>query len=231
MSTDRVALFDLDHTLLAHNSGVLYARDCLRRGRISVGTMFRTFMYAGLHWLGRLNVEEMYRRTGEIFAGESGEQIRAEVDSWFHGEVAQHLRPGARAVLEQHRVRGERMLLVTNSSSFIASAAVKAWGLDGFIANEVLVDAEGRITGNVSTPICYGEGKLARTRSWAQAEGVDLSQAYFYSDSISDLPLLQQVASPHVVHPDPRLKRVARERDWPILLWGRSSRGRLRLRG
>jgi HAD superfamily hydrolase (TIGR01490 family) len=214
-----VAFFDLDHTLLAHNSGVLYARAAYKLGKIGALDLARSAVWAGLHWLGRLDVEETYRRAGALFAGMSGDEVQTEVESWFDREVALSLRPGGKRMLQSHRERGERAVLITNSSSYIAGAAVRAWGLDGYLANDILVDAHGRITGAVDRPLCYGAGKVVRARRWAEAEGVELARSAFYSDSISDLPLLEQVGFPHAVHPDPRLRRVAKQRGWPIHDW------------
>jgi HAD superfamily hydrolase (TIGR01490 family) len=215
----RVAFFDLDHTLLAHNSGVLYARDAHRRGHLSTLDLVRSMVWAGLHFFGRLDVEETYRRAGALFAGMAGDEVRAEVQSWFHGHASEWLRPGGRVALDLHKARAERTVLITNSSGYIAEAAAQAWGMDGWLANDILVDSAGRITGNVSKPLCYGPGKIVRAQRWAEAHGAELASAYFYSDSISDLPLLSRVGSPQVVHPDPRLRRVARQRGWTIHDW------------
>jgi HAD superfamily hydrolase (TIGR01490 family) len=215
----RVAFFDLDHTLLAHNSGVLYARDAYRRGYLSTLDLARSMVWAGLHWLGRLDVEETYRRAGALFSGMAGDEVRAEVQSWFHAQVAQRLRPGGRVALAQHHARGQRTVLITNSSGYIAEAAAQAWGLSGWLANDIQVDAQGRITGHVSKPLCYGPGKIVRAERWAEQHGADLQSAFFYSDSISDLPLLERVGSPQVVHPDPRLRLVATRRGWTIHDW------------
>lgn len=223
-SSTRVAFFDLDHTLLAQNSGVLYARAAYKRRQIGRLMLARSSFWALLHYLGRLDIDEAYRRTGALFRGMDGEAVRGEVERWFAAEVAHLLRPGAEPVLRGHRERGERTVLVTNSSSYIACAAARAWQLDGWLANDILTDADGRITGSVESPLCYGAGKVVRARAWADAQQVDLREAYFYSDSISDLPLLEQVRSPHVVHPDPRLRRIARARGWPIHDWSQRSR-------
>lgn len=217
----RVAFFDLDHTLLGHNSGVLYARAAYQRGQIGARMLLRSSYWALLHWLGRLDVEEAFRRTGALFRGMHGATVEAEVERWFTSEVAERLRPGGRRILQSHRARGERTVLITNSSSYIAAAAARAWGLDGWLANDILTDESGHITGAVRTPLCYGPGKVTRARLWAKSEAIDLSQAYFYSDSISDLPLLEQVGEPHAVHPDPRLRLLALARGWPIHDWSR----------
>ena len=216
---DNVAFFDLDHTLLAHNSGVLYARAAFAQGRISLLDFVRSMRWGFLHKLGRLDVADAYRRAGALFRGSSGVELRSEVHAWFRREVAQHLRPGGRITLARHAARGERTVLITNSSGFIAEAACAAWGLHDYLANDILVDSEGRVTGETSRPLCYGSGKVHWATLWAERNGFDLSRASFYSDSISDLPLLERVQTPVAVHPDARLRCIARARDWSIQHW------------
>lgn len=214
-----VAFFDLDHTLLARNSGVLYARAMHKAGALATVDMLRSMVWGALHFVGKLDVHEAYRRAGELFAGMHGPSVEREVEAWFEREASRLLRPGGREALARHRARGERTVLITNSSSFIAKAAARAWQLDDWLANDILLDDRGLITGAVSTPLCYGPGKVHKAKQWAEKHGVSLQRASFYSDSISDLPLLQAVGTPEVVHPDPRLARVAKQRGWRIHDW------------
>jgi len=89
-----------------------------------------------------------------------------------------------------------------------------------FLAEDKLeLDVQGRFTGGIIEPLCYGAGKVERTTKVAEREGFKLEEAAFYSDSITDLPLLQLVERPVVINPDPRLRRVALQRGWPIELW------------
>ena len=87
------------------------------------------------------------------------------------------------------------------------------------MCTELELDAAGRFTGRPIDPLCYGVGKLERAKGLAERQGFELSEATFYSDSITDLPLLEVVRHPHVVNPDARLRRVARQRGWPIEEW------------
>lgn len=214
-----VAFFDLDHTLLARNSGVLYARAMHKRGTLSTFDTLRSMMWGALHFIGKLDVQQTYQRAGELFRGMSGAHVQREVDDWFEREASLLLRPGGRTALAHHRARGERTVLITNSSSYIANAAARVWGLDAWLANDILVDERGLITGEVSSPLCYGAGKVHKAKHWAMQHGVSLRDACFYSDSISDLPLLEAVGTPEVVHPDPRLSRVAKQRGWRVHNW------------
>ncbi|MGD8627079.1 MAG: haloacid dehalogenase-like hydrolase, partial [Anaerolineae bacterium] len=79
-----------------------------------------------------------------------------------------------------------------------------------------LISADGRLTGEIEPPPCYGQGKVVWAERFAREHAVDLSASYFYTDSISDLPLLERVGQPVAVNPDPRLRRLARARGWQI---------------
>jgi phosphoserine phosphatase len=89
-------------------------------------------------------------------------------------------------------------------------------GIDGQYVCTHLESREGRLTGEVIPPVCYGQGKVVWAERFATEEEVDLSASYFYTDSISDLPLLERIGQPVAVNPDPRLRRVALNRGWPI---------------
>ena len=89
-------------------------------------------------------------------------------------------------------------------------------GFPGQFVCTHLVSEDGRLTGEVMPPVCYGPGKVVWGERFAAEHGVDLSASYFYTDSISDLPLLERVGQPVAVNPDPRLRRLARKRGWPI---------------
>lgn len=92
-------------------------------------------------------------------------------------------------------------------------------GIDHLVSTELEVDAEGRFTGRPSPPLCYGEGKVERALRLSERLGFRLEEATFYSDSISDLPLLERVREPVCVNPDVRLRRVASRRGWRTERW------------
>jgi phosphoserine phosphatase len=91
--------------------------------------------------------------------------------------------------------------------------------MDTWLANVFPLDAEGKLTGGINRPLCYGEGKVLRSKKLAKTHHINLENSYFYTDSYSDLPMLQIVGHPFIINPDPRLKRTAREKKWPILDW------------
>ncbi|MEQ1501240.1 MAG: HAD-IB family hydrolase [Myxococcota bacterium] len=213
------ALFDLDRTLIDCNSARLWAAAEWREGRIGL----RDVAWAG-YWLSRYGlgyaegIEGAIEAAVRSVAGAPEAEIDARVRAWFTREVAHRRRPGTAEVLERHRAQGDRLVLATSGTVYAARAAGEAFGIDTVIGTTLEV-VDGRFTGRVATS-CVGPGKTKAVEDWAAAAGADLDGAWFYTDSASDLTLLERVAHPVVVHPDRTLRRIATTRGWPIVSWG-----------
>jgi HAD superfamily hydrolase (TIGR01490 family) len=123
-------------------------------------------------------------------------------------------------VIEDHRSRGEKLVLLTSTSIYMAEAVSKELGFDDALCNRFEVDASGLYTGRPLGEICYGKGKLTLARAYAEQHGTDLQACAFYTDSMADSSVLEVVGRPVAVNPDPRLKRLARARGWPVADWG-----------
>ncbi len=212
------AFFDLDGTLLTVNSANLWVRRELRLGRIRRWQFLRAALWLGGYRLGVLDMESALTAALGQLRGLEEEPIRRETQLWWRDEVRPLIAPGSRAVLETHRKRGDALVLLTSSSRYAAEMATLEFGLDHalFQGYEVV---DGRFTGAPLRPLCYGSGKVELAEAWARGAQVDLSKSAFYSDSFTDLPMLERVGAPHAVHPDLRLRRVARRRGWPNLDW------------
>jgi HAD superfamily hydrolase (TIGR01490 family) len=212
------AFFDLDGTLLTVNSANLWVRREHRLGRISAATLLRATLYLGAYKLGVLDIEAALRSALATLRGQEEEQIRCESAIWWREEVRPLVAPGARSVLAAHRARGEPLVLLTSSSRYAAEQAGEEFGLDHLIFQGYGVQA-GRFTGEPLRPICYGPGKVEAAERYAAGQGVDLEASTFYTDSFTDLPMLERVGRPVAVNPDLRLARAARKRGWPVLDW------------
>lgn len=213
------AFFDLDRTLIDVNSGRLYARFEHRNKRITTRQLAESFLWISLYHFSVLNIEKAFAKAVRHYHGMPVSEIDERTREWFEREIAQRLQPGAAEVLARHRELGRPTVILTNSSSYQAKIAAQTWGLDDYIANEFPADEHGLLLGTVRSPICYGPGKVTRAEEWAAANDVDLDRSWFYTDSYSDLPMLERVGHPIVVNPDPRLRRLARRRGWPIEDW------------
>ena len=214
-----IAFFDLDRTLLDAHSGLMLVQYEHRLGRLSLPKLIRSTIWSGLHHLSLLDAEKAYREGAQHWRGLYGPAIKNEIERWFATEMAWRLRPGGARTLDHHRDRGDLLVLLTGSSAYIAEAACSTWQMDDFLANPVILDASGRLTGELEFPLCYGAGKVERARRWATAQGLSMAGAHFYTDSSSDLPMLNAVDHPRVVHPDPKLRFIARRRGWPVEDW------------
>jgi HAD superfamily hydrolase (TIGR01490 family) len=119
----------------------------------------------------------------------------------------------------RHRDAGDLVAIVTGATPYVARPLGRELGIDHVVSSELEVDARGVFTGKPIDPLCYAEGKVTRAEKLAQEHGFELSKAVFYTDSLTDLPLLERVGEPIAVNPDPRLKRVAKRRGWRIEAW------------
>jgi len=213
-----VAFFDMDRTLLTVNSGTLWVRFLRRRGEISRWQYLRALGWALEYKLSILDMHALSERLAADLTGQPEEDMVAKCVYWYRTEIQRTIAAPARAAVDEHRGRGERVLLLTSATPYIAEPLAQTLGLDGVICTRLEV-VEGRFTGRVERPICYGAGKVTHAEAWADRERIDLRETTFYTDSYTDLPMLERVGRPVVVNPDPRLLRAARRRGWPILDW------------
>ncbi|MEM7436244.1 MAG: HAD-IB family hydrolase [Myxococcota bacterium] len=219
MEPKAAAFFDLDRTLLGVNSGTLWAKHELLHGNISPRQFGRVAVWNVLYHLALIDIHTAFNQAVAHYRGRHYDELQRETKRWFLREVAHHLRPGANRALAEHRSQGHRLVLLTSASAFASRVAVETWGLDDFLSNDFPTDADGKLDGTFRSPLCYGKGKVEHAREWSEAQGIDLANCYFYSDSLTDFPMLDAVGHPRVVAPDPRLKRAAKERNWPIIDW------------
>jgi HAD superfamily hydrolase (TIGR01490 family) len=217
------AFFDFDRTLVSINSAVSFARYEVRAGRVSRWQFFKTLLWGALYHFDMVDIDELFRQAMRHYKGATSEEMEAWTQDWFAKEVVQHFQPGALEVMDFHREQGHPLVLLTNNSCYLATIATEHWDFDDWLANVFPLDEENKLTGEVEWPLCYGEGKVSRAEVWSQQHNIDLDESYFYSDALSDLAMLERVSYPRVVNPDPRLRRVAHRRNWPVLDWRQKS--------
>ena len=184
--------------------------------------VLRAVYYMIIYALGWVeNVDSAYKTAVRTYKGVPVAIIRAQTQKWFAEEVLPRTRPLARQVLERHRANGDLCVLASSTTQFAAECACAAYGLQDAVSSVLEVDADGALTGQVDK-LAFGRAKLARVREWASGRGLDLSHAWFYSDSIADAPLLAEVGHPVCVNPDRKLRRLAQQKGWQIADWGHS---------
>ena len=165
---------------------------------------------------------DVIRRSVTAIGGQAEAEMRERVRIFYDQLVRPLYRPGARAAIGAHRAAGDRLILLTSSSNYMSEMVCRDLVLDDYVCNRLEVDTDGRYTGRPIEPLCFGTGKMQLAAHHAERLGLSLADAAFYTDSLSDLPMLEAVGRPVAVHPDPRLRRVARQRGWELVDWGRA---------
>lgn len=213
------ALFDMDRTLVKKDTAGLYTRYRRDRGEATLRDALRVSWWMAQYTLGIIDAPRVAREALTYFRGTEERALIESCEGWFKDYVLPHVQLAGRAAVERHRARGDVVAIVTGATKYAAEPLALELGIDNVVCTELEVGADGRFTGLPIEPLCYGVGKLERARRLAAQQGFELADATFYSDSITDLPLLEAVRFPRIVNPDARLRRVARQRGWPIETW------------
>lgn len=214
----RAALFDLDRTLLRVDSARLYTKFRRDRGEASLMDALRVGLWATQYTLGVIDAPKVARKALEGFRGREESWLLQSCAEWFPKYVLPEVQQAGRKAVQQHREAGDFVAIVTGATRYVAEPVAAELGIEHVICSELEIEA-GCFTGRVVEPLCYGTGKIERAGKIAERQGFRLEEASFYSDSITDLPLLEVVKTPIVINPDRRLRRVAERRGWPIETW------------
>lgn len=212
------AFFDLDRTLLRRSSALALAGSFRERGLISRWQMLRAAAWQ-LLFVARGASHEAVRRAAEdglkILAGYTPEQLRELVADAMEPVLRPLIYAEPLHLMRQHHERGEKAYIVSATLQEIVDAIAEDLGFDGALGTVIEVK-DGKYTGRAERSL-HAEAKADAVRALAEREGYDLSECTAYSDSHTDLPFLEIVGHPVVVNPDRALRRIARERDWPVL--------------
>jgi HAD superfamily hydrolase (TIGR01490 family) len=215
-----VAFFDLDKTLLSVNSGTLWVRRELALGHISRMQALRASLWIARYHLGFVSMQDALLAAIAHLAGSSAQAVQQRTNAFYEEKVRPLYRPGALRALEEHRGAGDRLVLLTSSSGYLSELVSRDLRLDAILCNRFEVDEQGLHTGRPLGAVCFGPGKRTHAEGYAREAGVALSACSFYTDSYSDLPVMEVVGRPVAVHPDYRLRREALRRGWPVVDWG-----------
>ncbi|SDK41048.1 HAD family hydrolase [Billgrantia gudaonensis] len=212
-----LAIFDLDNTLLSIDSDHAWGEFLLEQGAVDP----QAYREANDRFLadyeaGTLDIHAFLEVALEPLAENSPEQLAAWHQQFMASRIEPHILPRGEELLARHRSRGDTLLIVTATNRFITGPIAQRLGVDDLIATEPEA-IDGRYTGRVSGTPSYRDGKVTRLHEWLADKDLTLDDAWFYSDSHNDLPLLELVEHPVAVDPDPSLREVAEARGWKII--------------
>jgi HAD superfamily hydrolase (TIGR01490 family) len=217
------AFFDLDKTIIARSSTLAFGRPLMREGYISKSMVLKG-MYAQLvyHLVGadEQKMEKMRQALLELTKGWQAEKINALIEDTLTQIIDPVIYDEALELINDHRAKGRRVYIVSSSGEEIVRPLAAHLGVPHVIATKPRIGPDGAYTGELEF-YCYGENKAIAMREHAERYGIDLAGSHAYSDSITDVPMLEAVGHPHAVNPDKALREIATERGWDILTFER----------
>jgi HAD superfamily hydrolase (TIGR01490 family) len=216
----KLALFDLDHTLLPLDSDHTWGVFTTEMGWTDPAVFSqRNDEFYAHYQAGTLDIHD-YVRFATRAARERGAAEAAQAHARYMDEVIRpRITPEALALVRSHQHAGDTVMIVTATNEFVTRPIAQAFGVSELIAVDLERDASGWITGEIRGTPSFREGKVTRVANWLDQKGLDWSdvEMTFYSDSMNDLPLLEKAHHPVATNPDARLRQLATERGWRIL--------------
>jgi HAD superfamily hydrolase (TIGR01490 family) len=226
------AFFDLDKTIIAKSSTLAFSRSFYAGGLISRGSVLRSAYAQFVYLVGGADhdqMEKMREFLSELSAGWDVQTVRDIVADTLHHIVDPLVYDEAVSLIEEHQLAGRDVVIVSASGSEVVEPIGEMLGADGVIATRMQI-VDGKYSGEIDF-YAYAENKATAIEELARDKGYDLSRSYAYSDSVTDLHMLEIVGHPYAVNPDKELRRQATKRGWPVLVFTKpvTLRSRLRL--
>ncbi len=216
----KLALFDLDNTLLPLDSDYAWGEFSQHIGWTDpVSFKARNDQFYADYQAGVLDIHDYVRFATDAVRLKGAEQAAKAHRQFMSEIILPAVKPAALELVKQHQAAGDQVIIVTATNEFVTRPIATALGVSELIAVELMRDAQGWITGEISGTPSFKEGKVTRVAQWLSARHLTWSDVHisFYSDSINDLPLLEMAQTPVATNPDARLRQLATDRGWRIL--------------
>lgn len=213
----KLAIFDLDNTLLRGDSDFMWGQFICKHGLVDRETFESKNRDFHLQYqAGTLDPAEFLEFALKPLTRYSPNELARWHKRYMKDVIMGCIEDSARELVEQHREMGHTLLVITATNEFVTAPIVAEFGIDNLVAPRVeLVD--GRYTGKSPGTPCLGEGKVTRLDEWLAETGKTVEEAWFYSDSRNDIPLLERVEHPIATNPDNTLRAHAKSKGWPIM--------------
>jgi HAD superfamily hydrolase (TIGR01490 family) len=211
------AFFDLDHTILSISSGQIMFKSSYEHGIIGRKDILKAIGINFLYRTGIISPEEAIKQWLICYRGMSVEMFAPIYLEWAE-ELKRFIREDARKEVRLHMNNGARTVILSASTTAFCELTRNVLGMNDVICTELEL-INGVFTGKMKGRYCYGPEKLVRARQYCHEQGLHMEDAYYYADSIADLPVMEAVGTPVCVTPDKRLEREALKRGWKISHW------------
>ena len=214
----KAAFFDLDKTILATSSSLAFSKPLYEQGLIKradvVRGAYRQFVFT-IAGATHEQTERMRHHLSALVTGWEVKDLQQLIQDSLIESISPLVHEEILAILKRHQADGYKVIIVSASGNEIVGPISEILGADDYIATELEI-FHGKYTGAI-TFYAYGENKVIAINNYAEKHSIDLNASYAYSDSITDLPMLEVVGHPIVVNPDAPLNEVAVERSWPVI--------------
>lgn len=215
----KLAIFDLDNTLLNGDSDVAWGEYLIELGVRDDQIYKQTNLKFYQDYLdGCLDIRAFQRFQLKVLTEHSLETLLKWRQDFIENKIAALILPKAQALIEEHRQNNAHLLIITATNRFITQPIAEKLGISELIATEPEMK-DGCYTGDIIDEPSYAQGKVIRLDKWLKERNLTLEniESWFYSDSHNDLPLLRKVTHPVAVDPDPTLRTEAQQQDWSII--------------
>jgi HAD superfamily hydrolase (TIGR01490 family) len=217
----QAAFFDLDKTIIAKSSTLAFGKSFYAGGLINRRTVLRTAYAQFVYLAGGADHDQMERMRQFLSAMCTGwdvGQVKEIVGETLHGLIDPLIYSEAVALIEEHKAAGRDVVIVSTSGAEVVEPIAEMLGADLAVATRMAVDDDGKYTGEIEF-YAYAENKAKAVQELAAERGYDLGSSYAYSDSATDVPMLEAVGNPFAVNPDRALRKEAVSREWPVLVF------------
>lgn len=212
-----LAIFDLDNTLLSDDSDALWGQFIAQHGHVNKEEHQReNLRFYEAYKAGTLDIYEFLAFSLKPLSQLDMDELKRLHQLFMQECILPIISQQARELVNKHRNKGDVLLIITATNSFITAPIAKEFGIENLLATEPEI-VDNQFTGQVSGTPCFQEGKVTRLNEWLQQTGYDLDNSWFYSDSHNDIPLLDKVSYPIAVDPDTKLEEYALQKGWEIL--------------
>lgn len=209
------AFFDFDGTVIYGYSATTYLREQIKRGDLTPRQLVELVKVMTDFGLGNMGFSAMMTAASQYLAGIKEDDYLDFAERLYTKHIAKLIYPESRALIEAHLRKGHTVALISAATPYQVMPAARELGIDHVHCTHLEV-LDGKFTGAVLKPTCYGMGKVDAAEKMVNNNGVDIHQSYFYSDSDEDIQLLEYVGKPRPLNPNKRLRRVAKGRGWPV---------------
>ncbi len=213
-----LAIFDLDNTLLAGDSDHLWGEFIIEQGIVDAEAHRRqNDRFYEDYCRGELDIHAYQRFALAPLVGRDPAELARWHDEFMRRHIEPIILPKGEALIAEHKARGDTVMIITATNTFITRPIARRLGVDTLLGTEPEVDENGRYTGGIIGIPTFQHGKVARLEQWLAENGETLVGSIFYSDSHNDIPLLEKVEHPVAVDPDEKLTQHAQKHGWPII--------------